>query len=87
MKRSQADPMKLIVVAVILLIAMVVIIVIFRGLISKKANQTKTVITKIGSDTDCDGVPDLLDYCPRDADVTKKDEVEKKSDCEENIAC
>lgn len=87
MKKSQADPMKLIVVAVILLIAMVVIITIFRGVISKETNITITTIDRIGSDSDCDGVQDIFDYCPQDSKVTKKDDVDKKSDCKDRSAC
>ncbi len=85
MKKAQADPMKLIVVAVILLIAMVVIIMIFRGLIGKEAKQAEGTIDKIGADTDCDGANDIIDYCPKDPDVTKKSDVSSRSDCKDNL--
>lgn len=83
MKKAQADPMKLIVVAVILLIAMVIIIVIFRGLIGKEAKQTEGTIDRIGSDSDNDGVNDIIDFCPYNSNYARKGDTphESKDDC------
>ena len=63
MKNKKAISLSLetIVVAVLILVVLIVLIMVFTGQFGKEADYTGDQIDCIKSDSDCDGVNDLID--------------------------